>query len=90
MALAKFEKDPDAVLDYTVDWAPYLGGDTISAVEWIVPEGLTLDTQEEDDTTATAWLSGGTAGEDYEVVCRVTTVGGRIDDRTIVIRVREQ
>lgn len=90
MALSKFTKDPDALLDYTIDWSSYLSGDTIASVEWIVPAGITMDSQEETDTTATIWLQGGEDKQDYDVVCRVTTVGGRVDDRTIVIRVREQ
>jgi len=90
MSLGKFIKDPNAKLDYTVDWSSYLGSDTIDSVEWVVPDGITMESQEETESVATIWLSGGTAGTDYDVVCRITTVGGRIDDRTIVIKVREQ
>ena len=78
-------KDPDATLDYAVDWAPYLDNDTIESVLWTVPAGLSLTAQSNDDTVATVWLSGGTVGISYEVVCRITTMAGRIDDRTISV-----
>jgi len=85
-----FVKDPSARKDYTVDWSAFLDGDTISAVAWTVPLGLTNYATSATTTTATIWLSGGIANLDYEVVCQVTTAGGLIDQRTIKIQVREQ
>lgn len=90
--LRTYRKDPDAVLDYSVDWGSLgwlIGGDTISAVTWTVPAGITKTSQTNSTTVATAWLSGGTAGVDYDVVCHITTAGGRQDDRTLRIQVRE-
>jgi len=90
-----FIKDPDAKLDYQVNWATWLVSDTISTSDWIVPTGIT----EMDDpthptanttTTATIWLSGGTIGKQYEVVNRIVTAGGRTKDHTIIIRVEAQ
>jgi hypothetical protein len=86
-AMVTYTKDPDALLDYTIDWASLLGADTIADVAWIVPSGLTQTGESHTDTTATIWLSGGAAGVDYPVTCRVTTSGGRVDDRTIRISV---
>jgi hypothetical protein len=40
-------------------------------------------------TLVTLWASGGTAGSSYDVTVRVTTTGGRIDDRTITITCKE-
>ena len=34
MLLASFPKDPDAVLDYYLDWGPWLAGDTIVTSAW--------------------------------------------------------
>lgn len=84
--MTTFIKDPDARLDYGVDWTAWLNGDTITASEWIVAAGLTADTPADDGEIATIWLSGGTAGTDYEATSRITTAAGRIDDRTITIR----
>ena len=36
-----FTKDPDAVLDYSVDWSLWLAGDEISTSEWLLEEGAT-------------------------------------------------
>lgn len=92
MTFAAFTKDPDAVLDYEVTWAVWLTAvdDTIDTSLWIVPDGIDKDSDDHTDTTATVWLSGGTAGTDYDCVNRVTTEGGRTDDRTITIKVRDR
>jgi hypothetical protein len=85
-------KDPDAVLDYTVDWSAWLeSGDTIdsSDVE-VAPDGVTVDAVIDTGTAVTAWISGGDAGVDYTVRFRVTTVGIRTDDRTITLLVRQR
>ena len=82
-------KDPDAVLDYTVDWSDWLGADTITGTPtWTVGTGLTKASQTNTTTTATAWLSGGTAGSDYTVACKIVTTGGRTDERSFTVQVR--
>jgi hypothetical protein len=85
-----FEKDPQAVLDYGIDWSDWLGADTISASTWTVPSGITKDSDTNTTTTTTIWLSGGTVDTDYELVNHITTAGAREDDRTITIRVRQR
>lgn len=83
-------KDPDDIADYQVNWAARLAdGETIVASEWVVPDGLTQDSDENTDTTATIWLSGGTAGTTYDVVSRVTTSGDRQFDQTVKLPVKE-
>jgi hypothetical protein len=84
-------KDPNSRLPFTVDWTLWLDAenDEASAAEWIVPAGLTKEAFPAPilaDGKATVWLSGGTEGRVYEVICRLTTTGGRIDDRTLQIR----
>lgn len=80
-------KDPAALLDYRVDWSPWLeDGDTIVASTWAVPDGLTAESDSFTDTAAIVWLSGGEAGRAYEVVNHITTVGGREDERTLLIQ----
>lgn len=86
-----FTKDPDAKLDYAVDWSAWLeDGDTITASTWIVPEGLTASGQTVEGEKTVVWLAGGTAGQSYKVTNRVTTSAGRIDDRTLQVTVRER
>lgn len=84
-------KDPDATLDYQIDWSSWLAtGETISSSAWIVPDGLTEVSDSNTTTTATIWLSGGTDGESYRITNRVTTTAGRTDDRTITLLIRQR
>lgn len=83
-------KDPDATSDYEQSWETWLAGDTITTSQWIAPTGITVDTDSHTTTAATVWLSGGTAGETYEVTNRVTTAAGRSDDRSIRIFVYDR
>lgn len=82
-----YRKDPDATLDYMVDWSSWMvSGDSIVSSTWIVPVGIVKASDSYTSTTATVWLSGGAVGSEYSVTNRVVTTQGRIDDRTIVIR----
>jgi hypothetical protein len=85
-----FTKDPNAVLDYSVDWSRWLAGDEISTSEWIVPAGLTKITDTMTTTKTTVWLSGGTADQSYTVTNRIVTTGGRTEDRSFVVKVEER
>jgi len=78
-------KDPNALLDYSIDWTEWLATttDTISASTWILPSALTEFTSSFGTGTTIIWISGGTAGEVYDVVNRINTTGGRQEDRTI-------
>lgn len=84
-------KDPDAVLDYQVDWSSWLAtGETISSSDWVVQTGITETSASNTTTTATIWLSGGTAGVTYTVTNRIVTTASRTNDRSLYITVREQ
>ena len=88
MALATFLKDPNAVLDYTIDWNIWLGTDTISTSSWTFPAGITKGTESNTTTTTTVFASAGTAGTNYDIVNRIVTVGGKTEDRTITLSVQ--
>lgn len=86
-----YVKDPDSYLDYTLDWSEWLDTDTISSAAWAAtPSDLTIASTTTTTTLAAAWVSGGTHGTDYDLRCRITTAGGRIDDRTIRLQVRHR
>ena len=86
-----FIKDPDSKLDYGLDWTEWLeSGDSIETLEWTVPSGITEVDSLYNTTSAVIWLSAGTADENYLVLCRITTSAGRIDDRSMRIKVRER
>lgn len=91
--IATFDKDPDAVLDYTVDWSDWMvSPEVIASITWVLSAGITSVFESNTSSAATVWLSGGTAGRSYEVTCHVTTnsTPPREDDRTIGIKIREQ
>ena len=88
-------KDPNAVLDYTIDWTDWLADitDTIAAIDVDV-DGVTLDDSTHDDTTVTIWISGGTVGTRGQARVRITTTGTgaqpRTDDRTVYFKIKER
>lgn len=84
-------KDPSATLDYTIDWTAWLAGDTITGTPvWTVPAGLTKADESHTTTTSTVWISGGTIGSTYTLSVRVTTTGGRTDDRSIALVIADR
>ena len=83
-------KDPDEVLDYTIDWEARLDGDTIATSAWTLPSGLSSSTDSNDDTTTTVRLAGGTAETKYTIKNRITTTDGRTMDESAEIFVRER
>lgn len=87
MSSTFFTKDPNAVLDFAINWTTWLNGDTIATSTFTVPSGITKDSQSNSTTIATVWLSGGTEGQAYDVLNRITTAGGRTEDKTIMIYV---
>lgn len=84
-----YKKDPNARLDYTLDWGPWLTplADTIFSAVWLPSAGITVDTPTHTTTTATAWASGGVVGDPEFMTCRITTTAGRIDDRTVFFKI---
>lgn len=83
-------KDPNAVIDYWIDWSKWLrDGDTILVSEWEVPDGIEVDSETNSTTLTTIWLSGGIAGQSYSLTNRITTSQGRTQDKTITIIVKE-
>jgi hypothetical protein len=88
-----FIKDPDATLDYCVDWTSFLDGSAIITSSWTADAGLTVDDEVNDGLKATAYISGGESGRQYSVVNQITFVVDGVtltDERTIKIRVQQQ
>ena len=85
-----FVKDPSAILDYSLDWGPWLDGDTIITSVWILESPLTNDSDSNTTTTTEIFISAGDLGSNYVVTNRITTAGGRTDERSFEIRVRNR
>lgn len=82
----QFVKDPDAVLDYCIDWSSWLAtGESINASTWTVTAGITADSDDNSNTDTVVWLSGGIAGNAYEATNHIVTSAGREEDRTLSI-----
>ena len=86
-------KDPDAVLDFTVDWSATLAeGETLVSAQWLIaPEGgLQLVAEGGEGAVRSATVGGGRTGEVVRLTSRVVTGLGRSDDRSFYIRIVEQ
>jgi hypothetical protein len=87
-------KDPDAAVDYAIDWAPYLDGRTIVASDWSVePEetgGIAIGEAGFDGARTAARASGGIAGHSYSLANHVTLSDGSSDDRSLTLRVEQR
>jgi len=85
-----FVKDPQAKLDYLVDWTQYLGVDTISSSSFSVGAKLTKVSEGNDASMATVWLSGGAVGDVELVTNTITTTLGRTDERSFFVSVQNR
>jgi hypothetical protein len=98
-------KDPDEVLDYSVDWSRFLSGATITTVNWfvdnssgvktainagVVVNGIQNVSQTNTDTVATINLGLGTLNKEYKFYCRIQDSTGSIAERVIKLRIKEQ
>ena len=85
-------KDPDAVLDYPIDYSLWLAdiGDTYSAHAIIVLGTLVVESSSFSSGKIIVWLSGGTINTTENFTVRITTTGGRVDDRTFYLKIRNR
>ena len=84
-------KDPQARVDYVIDWSPYVNGKAIEASLWMVEPDedggiAAVESSFEPERTA-ARLSGGLIGHSYSVSNQVTFSDGTTDVRSITLRV---
>lgn len=85
---ATIEKGDDEALDYGIDYADLLAdGETIGNSVWTVPAGLAEGVSGASGSIVTQWLSGGTAGQSYDVDNRITTSAARVFERCFNVRV---
>jgi hypothetical protein len=86
--------DLDARLDYTWDFGSWMpAGDYIASHQLLPQAGITFEddqviTSPTSDVPATAvhaWVQwdGAAVGERLGITCRITTIEGRVDDKTL-------
>lgn len=93
MTVFDITKDPDANLEYGLNWEPWLDGDTIASSTWAADQvGLTLSNSTHSTTKTTIWISGGVEGTVYIVTNHITTTStpARQEDRSIRITVLDR
>lgn len=98
-------KDPDEILDYSVDWSRWLNGASIVSISWYVDNSAGVKTLLSAGSTvngiqnvsqtisggvATINLGLGTANTEYKFTCRMTDNSGNVAERVIKLRVKEQ
>ena len=93
--MSQFIKDPDARVDYAIDWSDATSaGTAIADSQWSVapvePDGVTIEAHGFELVRATVTLSGGIAGHVYRIANRITLADGNIDERSLVIRVEQR
>jgi len=95
-------KHPDTTRTYTINLASadgtndgttsdtgFLQTDTIASIAWVIPSGITKDSDSNTTKAITFAVSGGTDATDYELQCDVTLAGGDIEAVMFVVPVRE-
>jgi hypothetical protein len=83
-----FLKDPQAVLDYYIDWTPLLGDDEIVTSTWVTPDTLTLSDSGILGSFTVIWVAGGAVDTVASATNHVLTAEGREDERTIFFVLR--
>lgn len=85
-------KDPQAVLDFPISFAAWLAdiSDTYASHTVTVTGGLVCDSSTQAAGVVVPILSGGTLGETATFKIRIVTTGGRIDERTFYLKIKER
>lgn len=89
------DRDPDSVLDYSADFTEWLAAsaDSLASVVAIV-DGVTVAPARPapavSGALATVWIAGGALDAETmpSLTFRVTTAGGRTEDRTLYFRMK--
>ena len=90
------EKDPDAVLDYAIDWTTWLDDDTIATSTWTIEtisgdaSPLAKESALNTNYVATVILQGGTVGNIYNIKNTITTGNGYTDVRNFRVKVQNR
>lgn len=93
MSLGSRTKDPADSRNYAIDWTAWLASqnnDTISGAPVWTGGGLTIVSSTNTTTTATAKVSGGTAGQTYTVANTIVTAAGQTIKKSFLLSVETQ
>lgn len=87
-----FYKDPDAELDYSVDWSTWLAsGETIATYAISADSSLiTISSCEVTGAVVIAWLAGGNVGQSYDISVKIETSLSRVDERSFRVKIKQR
>ncbi|HEV7661069.1 MAG TPA: hypothetical protein VGO55_14620 [Allosphingosinicella sp.] len=87
-------KNPRSRVDYAIDWAATLDGQTIVSSLWSVAPveigGIAVDEDSFTPNRSAARLTGGIVGHCYSISNQVTLSDGTSDVRSITLRVEDK
>lgn len=85
-------KAPSSVLDVGIDWSKWLNsGDRIIASDWQCPTGgITFTSSTYNNTTTKVLVGGGVLGKQEVIINKITTNAGLVDERSILISIRQR
>lgn len=87
-----FYKKSSSILDYGVDWSFWLNAnnDTISTHEWVVPPGITVIEEDNNETLAVIEIDGGVPGEIYTLKSKIVTSSKELEEcQPIYIKIND-
>lgn len=87
-------KDPDSSSwDIKIDWSGWLNsGESISASSFSVTSNktdITIDSDTNDSTSATVYLSGGSDGHYYRLTNSITTDSPRDEEQSVWVQCKQ-
>lgn len=93
MSLPTRRKYPTEVRTATWNFADKMdvaGGETISTVTITPPGGITASAPSISGPLVSARISGGSAGQDYDIPCQITTSGSQTLKLVFTLEVRDE
>lgn len=93
--VGSFVQGSRETLDYSLNWIPVVGNDTIIVSQWFGESGTPVIGDGTNgalapsvtDGVSTCWVVGGTAGDVYHLSNVVTTAGGRKYEASIKVKI---
>lgn len=91
MSITKFLKQPVEIQDYDFDFSEYLTyhSDSISTHTATCDAGVTIMATDVTGSVVKVFVSGGVSGQNYKVSVNITTLGGRVKQGDVLVKVRE-
>lgn len=82
-----FEKTPEAIMDFSINWSALVGTNPIDSSDWTIDAGLTILSTNISGVYTTFWISGGDLGNTY---CgqNIITTGALTDSAVFSVNIR--